>query len=193
MNFQSESKRSGNEFEDIVLNDLKERGFGYIKKNVYMKEVGCEVDFIAYGSQWADSDSAPYGEHLGAIEYVESKGGKAEDGKRPGAQRTDNVKKAIANGALIKAENPDINFIVYFSAEPTEGSSSEIMLKTALRHKIINEVRYITNKEPNDMQLDLFKTYSDKPKLHGSDCNCCGPFPSWQQWESKEVDIEWPW
>ena len=52
MNFQSDSKRSGDEFEDKVLNDLKERGFFLIKKNVYMPGTGCEVDFVAYGNQW---------------------------------------------------------------------------------------------------------------------------------------------
>lgn len=35
MNFQSESKRSGDEFEDLVLQDLKERGFNNIKERIY--------------------------------------------------------------------------------------------------------------------------------------------------------------
>jgi Holliday junction resolvase-like predicted endonuclease len=43
VNFQSESKRSGDEFEDKVLNDLKERGFNLIKRNVYMPGTGCGV------------------------------------------------------------------------------------------------------------------------------------------------------
>lgn len=151
MNFQSESKRSGDEFEDLVLNDLKERGFGLIKKNVYIEQAGCEVDFVAYGPQWP-------------LEYVEAKGGRAEDGKRPGAQRTDNVKKAIANGALIKAVNPDTYFVVYFSAKPLTGSSSDKMINVALCHKIINEVRYITDRSLINTQLDLFKPESEGEK-----------------------------
>jgi Holliday junction resolvase-like predicted endonuclease len=151
MNFQSESKRSGDEFENLVLNDLKERGFGVIKKNVYVEQSGCEVDFVAYGAEWV-------------IEYVEAKGGKEDAGKRPGAQRTDNVKKAIANGALVKAIDPSIYFVVYFSAKPTTGSSSDKMLKTALCHKIIDEVRYITNKELIDTQLHLFNAESEAEK-----------------------------
>ncbi len=151
MNFQSESKRSGDEFENLVLNDLKKRGFGVIKKNVYIEESGCEVDFVAYGNQWT-------------IEYVEAKGGKEDTGKRPGAQRTDNVKKAIANGALIKAIDPAIYFVVYFSAKPTTGSSSDKMIKTALCHKIIDEVRYITDRDIIDTQLDLFKLESEGEK-----------------------------
>lgn len=151
MNFQSESKKSGDEFESLVLNDLKSRGFGVIKKNVYIEESGCEVDFVAYGTEWT-------------IEYVEAKGGKDDAGKRPGAQRTDNVKKAIANGALIKAIDPSIYFVVYFSAKPITGSSSDKMIYTALCHKIIDEVRYITDKELIDKQLDLFKLESEGEK-----------------------------
>jgi hypothetical protein len=143
VNFQSESKRSGDEFEDLVLNDLKERGFSIIKKNVYMPGTGCEVDFVAYGAQWP-------------LEYVEAKGGREEDKKRPGAQRTDNVKKAVANGSLIKARYPEIYYVVYFSAKPITGSYSAEMIETALCFKIIDEVRYITNREINTPQLDLF-------------------------------------
>ena len=140
--FQSESKRSGDEFEDLVLSDLKERGFTQINKNVYISGTGCEVDFVAYGS---------------TIEYVESKGGKAEGNKRPGAQRTDNVKKAIANGALIKAKYPDIYFVAYFSAKPFINSSSAEMIETALSHNILDEVRYILPNTSESDQLDLFK------------------------------------
>lgn len=141
-NFQSESKRSGDEFEDIVHQDLKDRGFTLIKKNVIVEEAGCEVDFVAY---------AP---HM-RMEYIEAKGGKAEGGKRPGAQRTDNVKKAIANASLIKAIHPQTYFVAYFSAKPITGSSSDKMIHTALCHKILDEVRYITNRV-NTAQLDLF-------------------------------------
>lgn len=139
-NFQSESKKSGDEFELIVLKDLKERGFSNIKTNVHMAGTGCEVDFLADEK-----------------EYVESKGGKDDLGKRPGAQRTDNVKKAIANGALIKAKYPNIYYVVYFSAKPITGSYSAEMIDTALCYGIINEVRYLKyeNKEL-DTQPMLF-------------------------------------
>lgn len=141
-NFQSESKRSGDEFENLVLQDLKNRGFENISKNIYMPKTGCEVDFLAYGER---------------NEYVESKGGKDEGKKRPGAQRTDNVKKAIANGALIKAKYPDIYYVVYFSAKPITGSYSHEMIEVALCNKIIDEVRYLKYEEPDvDNQLLLF-------------------------------------
>jgi hypothetical protein len=139
-NFQSESKKSGDQFELIVLDDLKQRGFNSIRTNVYIDGTGCEVDFIADNK-----------------EYVESKGGRDSDGKRPGAQRTDNVKKAIANGALIKAKYPETYYVVYFSAKPITGSSSAQMIDTALCHKIIDEVRYLKYiEEELDTQPTLF-------------------------------------
>lgn len=126
--FQSESKRSGDQFEDTVYKDLVGRGFSVIDRNYSFVGVGCEVDFRAH------SDTR--------FEYVEAKGGNAGEGKRPGAQRTDSVKKAIANGALIKTYNT-VYYVVYFSAKPEPGSYSDQMINTALKYKIIDEVRYI--------------------------------------------------
>ena len=140
--FQAESKRSGDEFEQQVLNDLVMRGAKLIHKNVVLKDIGCEVDFHAL----YDSSS----------EWVEAKGGKDDSGKRPGAKRTDNVKKAIANGSLIKAKYPHKYYVVYFSAKPIPGSSSDNMIKTALRYNLIDEVRYVTSNTKINLQLDLF-------------------------------------
>lgn len=108
------------------------RGFGPLDRSFYFESTGCEVDFRAC--------------HPVRFEYVEAKGGNVGDGKRPGAKRTDNVKKAIANGALIKTSN-DIYYVVYFSSKPEPGSYSDQMIKTALKHKIINEVRYLEREE----------------------------------------------
>lgn len=129
MNFQSESKKSGDEFESIVYADLVNRGFTKIEKNYVFENIGCEVDFRAHGE---------------VFEYIECKGGKDGDNKRPGAKRTDNVKKAIANGALIKLSHT-LRYVVYFSARPEPGSYSDKMINTALKNNIIDEVRYIDN------------------------------------------------
>lgn len=153
MTFQGESKRSGDIFESIVKYDLRNRGFRMIAENVLMPGTGCEVDFVA-----------------DTMEYVEAKGGKDGEGKRPGAKRTDNVKKAIANAALIKCRYPDIYYVVYFSAEPDPGSYSEQMIRTALDFNLINEVRYIGgNVNPSD-QISLFETddiYMDMEREDG--------------------------
>jgi predicted AAA+ superfamily ATPase len=127
--FQSESKKTGDAFESVVLLDLTERKFSTIFQNVEIEDTGCEVDFIAKSWQ--------------TTEYVEAKGGLHGEKKRPGAKRTDNVKKAIANGALIKSVHPDSYYVVYFSSEPEPGSYSDKMLKAAKKANFIDEVRYI--------------------------------------------------
>jgi len=129
-NFQSESKRTGDEYERVVWADLVNRGFLTIEENVYIDKTGCEVDFVAWTSD-------------GPKEWVEAKGGQKGHKKRPGAKRTDNVKKAIANAALIKSEYPEIYYVVYFSARPNPGSYSDQMINTALKNKIVDEVRYV--------------------------------------------------
>jgi hypothetical protein len=128
-NFQAESKHSGDLFESQVLEDLGRFGQQDIRKNVVVKDVGCEVDF-AY-------------DFRGTQVYVEAKGGLQGEGKRPGAKRTDNVKKAIANAALIKSRYPETKYIVYFSDLPKYGSSSHKMLKAAVRAGFIDNVRYL--------------------------------------------------
>jgi hypothetical protein len=137
LNFQAESKKSGDDFEALVLQDLISRGFTDIDKNVYMPESGCEVDFLAKGPRY---------------EYVECKGGKQGDNKRPGAKRTDNVKKAIANGSLMKKIYETMYYVVYFSDTPEPGSYSEQMLEIALKYKIIDEVRYLKSFDNEDHQ-----------------------------------------
>lgn len=131
VNFQAISKISGDAYQDTVKLDLWSRGYIEIDANVEIKGTGCEVDFLAYGP-----DSSEL--------LVECKGGYNGPKKRPGAKRTDNVKKSIANGALIKAEHPDSYYVIYFSARPKPGSYSAKMIDAALKHKIVDEVRYVS-------------------------------------------------
>jgi hypothetical protein len=130
-NFQSESKKTGKEFETLVKNHLTDIGYTIIPKSTKIVEIGVDVDYIA--------------EKNGIIEYGEAKGGKQGTKKRPGAKRTDNVKKAICNGALLKFIDPSIKYVVYFSDYPKKDSSSDHMIKTALAANFIDEVRYLVN------------------------------------------------
>ena len=129
-NFQSESRRSGDLFEDLVESDLSRIGIVEPEKNITLQDVGVEVDFA-------------YTDSVGRQFYIEAKGGESGNKKRPGARRTDNVKKAIANGALIKAAYPEAQFLVYFSELPKFGSSSHKMIKNAVRAGYIDGVRYL--------------------------------------------------
>jgi hypothetical protein len=84
---------------------------------------------------------------------VECKGGKEGEKKRPGAKRTDNVKKAIANGSLMKKVYESMYYVVYFSDTPEPGSYSDEMINIALKYKIIDEVRYLKASDSLDHQL----------------------------------------
>lgn len=132
------SKQIGDDFEMEVLKDLESRGFDLITRNVYIKGTGCEVDFVARKSN-NDED----------IWHVEAKGGNKGGKKRPGAQRTDNVKKAIANASLIKSLFPAIYYVAYFSAIPKRGSYSEEMINLALRKQLFNDVIYLQLEKHN--------------------------------------------
>lgn len=129
-NFQAESTASGDEFERIVNEDLISKGYTILETNVKIPDIGINVDYIA--------------EKDGVKEYGEDKGGKSGGKKRPGAQRTDNVKKAICNGALLKTKYPDVKYVIYFSAKPKEGNSSDEMIKTAIEFGYVDEVRYLS-------------------------------------------------
>jgi len=128
-NFQAESKHSGDAFEEIVLEDIVRSGHKNIKRRIVLDDIGVEVDF-AYDTSSGQT-------------YVEAKGGERGEKKRPGAKRTDNVKKAIANGALIKALYPEIKYIVYFSDLPKHGSSSHKMIKGAIRAGYVDAFKYL--------------------------------------------------
>ena len=88
----SQSKPSGDEFESMVLLDLNTRGYALNNTNFKLKKLGIEVDVVA-----TKDDS---------IEFIEAKGGRPGKGKRPGALRTDNVKKAVCNLSLIHISEP---------------------------------------------------------------------------------------
>ena len=129
INFQSESKKSGDEFENLVEQDLVSRNGIVVGKDYWVKEIGIELDYIA------DLPTR--------TEYVEAKGGKTGGKKRPGAQRTDNVKKALCNGALLKHLYRSAYYVIYFSAPPKPNSYSDNMIKTALEAGYVDEVRYL--------------------------------------------------
>lgn len=128
-NFQAESKQSGDDFEDLVLKDLKRSNFQNIQRHIIIEEVGVEADF-AY-------------KFRNTQVYIEAKGGHQGPGKRPGAKRTDSVKKAIANAALVKSVYPNSKYIIYFSDLPKHGNSSHKMLNAAVMAGFVDQVIYL--------------------------------------------------
>ena len=130
-NFQSESSKSGNEFEVAVAEELT--ALYDLDEDEILKltlpELGIELDYFLLTDE--------------GIECGEAKGGRPGPKKRPGAERTDNVKKAIANGAILQHVIPDTRYVVYFSAPPKPGSASETMIMHALDAGYVSEVRYL--------------------------------------------------
>lgn len=86
MNFQALAVAQGSHFEEHCRFILETMGYTCSPK-LRLPEIGVEVDIPLIG---------PHGEFL-----VECKG--SWQGTRPGLLRSDTVKKAIANGALIQA------------------------------------------------------------------------------------------
>ena len=130
-NFQSESSKSGNEFEVAVAEELTAL-YDLDEDEIHkltLPELGIELDYFLLTDE--------------GIECGEAKGGRPGPKKRPGAERTDNVKKAIANGAILQHVIPDTRYVVYFSAPPKPGSASETMIMHALDAGYVSEVRYL--------------------------------------------------
>ena len=130
-NFQRESTISGNEFESAVaieLADLHDLDEHEITK-ITLPAIGVELDYLILTDE--------------GLEAGEAKGGKPGPNKRPGAERTDSVKKAICNGALLQHFLPNLKFVVYFSSPPKQNSASDAMIRTALEAGFISEVRYL--------------------------------------------------
>lgn len=132
VNFQAESTLVGNEFEDLVEAKLNQVG-SVIFKDYTVPDTGVEVDFVTVEPFHGDLQ----------MTMVEAKGGKSGGKKRPGAERTDNVKKAVANGAILKFVHPEVRYVVYFSAPPKNGSYADYMLQIAQDAGYIDEIRYL--------------------------------------------------
>jgi len=137
----------GKKFEDIVLYEwiYKKYPSYLIDRDVYFKELGIELDFVA-----KDND--------GSISWVaEAKGGEGSKwNKGGGARRTDNAKKAILNLAYIKQMFPQVKTFCFFTFEPRKGKSSDLMIENAKRWKWIDEVIYI---EPKKQKTILEEFY----------------------------------
>lgn len=132
-NFNAFCRKDGSEYENVVLSyEVANNNAKVLGRDVEIPGSGVEVDAILF-----------IPDKGGSIKFVQAKGGKPGEGKRPGAQRTDNVKKAIADGTLLKSVIPTSWYTVYFSERPKEGSQSESMINSAIRAGYIDEVQYL--------------------------------------------------
>ena len=105
--FQSAASEQGRQFAQQCDLLLQQSGFE-LRRPVLLREVGVEIDREAVG---------PNGRTI----WFEYKG--SIQGVRPGLMRTDTVKKAIANGALLSAVPDHPPYVVLTSHLPTNGAA----------------------------------------------------------------------
>ena len=121
--FQASAGLQGRQFADQC--DLLLRNSGYeVGSRVLVTAVGIEIDREAVSP-------------TGRIIWFEYKG--SVQGTRPGLLRTDTLKKAIANGALLKAMVDRPPFVVLTSHLPEAGAGLA-MLETAVGLGYLDDV-----------------------------------------------------
>lgn len=121
--FQASAGIQGRQFAEQCDTLLAHDGFELLGRRV-LTEVGVEID------QEARSPS-------GALVWFEYKG--SVQGNRPGLRRTDTLKKAIANGALLRSLADPAPYVVITSHLPEAGSGAA-MLEAALRLGYLSDV-----------------------------------------------------
>lgn len=105
---QSASSRQGSAFEETVCNLLQIEGWTIVERNWREPTVDVEIDIVA-----TDPDGIRW--------WVECKGS-WESPSRNGLQRTDTLKKAIANGALLRVLDDACPYMVITSHLPISGA-----------------------------------------------------------------------
>ena len=121
--FQASAGIQGRQFAEQCDTLLSHMGFTLRGRRV-LSEVGVEID------QEAVSPS-------GRIVWFEYKG--SVQGTRPGLRRTDTLKKAIANGALLRSLTDPAPYVVVTSHLPEAGAGAA-MLRAALQLRCFADV-----------------------------------------------------
>jgi hypothetical protein len=121
--FQAASSRQGRQFAEQCDELLRNYGF-QLTPALTLASIGVEVDRVAV----APSGQKVWFEYKGSIQ-----------GARPGLLRTDTLKKAIANGALLQALDQRSPYIVLTSHLPEAGAGLA-MLNTALAAGYLDDV-----------------------------------------------------
>jgi hypothetical protein len=121
--FQAYGTQQGRQFAEQCDGLLVSRGYT-LQTNLVLPEVGVEIDRVAI----APSGRTVWFEYKGSVQ-----------GARPGLMRTDTLKKAIANGALLQrlVEHPP--YVVLTSHLPNSGAGLA-MLETALELQYFDDV-----------------------------------------------------
>lgn len=131
--FQASAGVQGRQFADQCDQLLRHYGFD-VGGRLVLSDVGVEIDRVARSPKRVEV-------------WLEYKG--SVQGPRPGLLRTDTLKKAIANGALLAGLADRHPYIVLTSHLPVRGSGVG-MLRTAVRLGYITDVVCIY--DPSDTE-----------------------------------------
>ena len=112
--FQQQSTLIGATYEEQVFQENP-----HFQNKIKFKEVGVDADFHFTNDN-------------GILNVIEC--------KAYNQQRTDCIKKAIANAFCIKHEKPDCKFILYLGKKVKPNLSGDKMLKAAIAEGKIDEV-----------------------------------------------------
>lgn len=123
IDFQASAGVQGRQFAEQCSQLLTHYGYT-LHGRTLIANVGVEIDCVAT----SPSGNAVWFEFKGSVQ-----------GTRPGLLRTDTLKKAIANGALLSGEPTRCPFIVLTSHLPVMGAGAA-MLETALRLNYLDDV-----------------------------------------------------
>jgi hypothetical protein len=121
--FQADASTQGRQFAEQCDLLLSKHGFE-LSGRLVNRDLGVEIDCVATSRS-------------GRVVWFEYKG--SVQGPRPGLIRTDTLKKAIANGALLRAIDDHPPFVVLTSHLPTSGAGLA-MLTSALRLGYFHDV-----------------------------------------------------
>lgn len=121
--FQASAGIQGRQFAEQCDTLLRHLGYDLHGRRV-LTEVGVEIDQEAVSP-------------TGVVVWFEYKG--SVQGHRPGLRRTDTLKKAVANGALLRAHPDPAPYVVITSHLPEAGSGAA-MLEAALRLEYVADV-----------------------------------------------------
>lgn len=124
---QSAASRQGRAFEETVGNLLRIEGWTVDGTNWRHPEVDIEIDIIA---------TAPDGETW----WIECKG--SWESTRNGLERTDTMKKAVANGALLQLCEDRKRYMVVASHIPVSGAGLTWLDRAVGTY--VDEVRVVT-------------------------------------------------
>jgi len=105
--FQSAAGEQGRQFAQQCDLLLQQTGFD-LRRPVLLRDVGVEIDREAV----SPSGRTVWFEYKGSVQGV-----------RPGLMRTDTLKKAIANGALLQAMDEHPPYVVLTSHLPAAGAA----------------------------------------------------------------------